>query len=186
LNGLGRIIRLDRSGVFAAPALWDQFARSFENTQPPPAFNQLLPQKAAEASIAPEESVREKLEKTEAGARRSVLEAHLQEKLALVLKTGAARIDPAKPFGSMGVDSLMALEFVRRLAVTTSVRLPATLIFNYPTIQVLAGEIGRRMGIPLDEKTHAKAPVAETRSSASTAADLTDEEAIEALMGRHT
>jgi len=84
------------------------------------------------------------------------------------------------------VDSLMALEFVRRLAVTTSVRLPATLIFNYPTIQVLAGEIGRRMGIPLDEKTHAKAPVAETRSSASTAADLTDEEAIEALMGRHT
>jgi hypothetical protein len=42
------------------------------------------------------------------------------------------------------------------------------------------------MGIPLDEKTHAKAPVAETRSSASTAADLTDEEAIEALMGRHT
>ena len=186
LNGLGRIITLDRSGVFVAPTLWDQFARSFENTQPPRAFSQLLPQKAAEASAVPEESVHEKLEKTESGARRSVLEAHLQEKLALVLKTSAARIDPAKPFGSMGVDSLMALEFVRRLAVTTSLRLPATLIFNYPTIQVLAGEIGRRMGIALDDKTQATAPVAETRSSASTAADLTDEEAIEALMGRHT
>ena len=182
LNGLGRIMTLDRPCVWVAPIRWDQFARSFENT--PRVFSQLLPEKAADVPAPAEESVREKLEKTEPGARRSVLETHLQEKLALVLKTGVARIDPAKPFGSMGVDSLMALEFVRRLAVTTSLRLPATLIFNYPTIQVLAGEIGRRMGMPLDDKTEAAAAVAETRNSSTAAADLTDEEAIEALMGR--
>ena len=67
-----------------------------------------------------------------------------------MLKTGAERIDPDRPFGLLGVDSLMALEFVRRLAVTLSVRLPVAVVFNYPTIRKLAREIAKRMGVPLD------------------------------------
>jgi acyl carrier protein len=101
------------------------------------------------------------------------------------LKTGAERIDPAKPFRTMGVDSLMALEFVRRLSVTTSRRLPVTTVFNYPTVQTLAGEIARRMAIPLD----CDAPAMPMRTAPevttiSTVAGLTDEEVIEALVGK--
>jgi hypothetical protein len=96
-----------------------------------------------------------------------------------------ARIDPAKPFGSMGLDSLMGLEFVRRLAATTSLRLPATVVFNYPTIQTLAGEIGRRMGIPINGAAQAMPTPAQNPSSVSSDMALTDEEAIEVLMGRN-
>jgi acyl transferase domain-containing protein len=186
LEGLGRIMTLDQPGILVLPVDWGKFARSFESTQPPRAFVSLLPRAGAEVAEAPIEAIREKLEKMDPGARRSALETHLQEKLAMVLKTGVARIDPAKPFGSMGVDSLMGLEFVRRVTASTSLPLPATLVFNYPTIQALAGEIGRRMGIPLDGKSAVKAGIGEAQNIVSAAPELTDEEAIEALMGRRT
>ena len=37
----------------------------------------------------------------------------------------------------MGLNSLMALELVRHLSATTGVRLPATAVFNHPTIVLL-------------------------------------------------
>jgi len=187
LNALGRIMMLDRTGVLALPVSWEQFAGGFENAEAPRAFLQLLPKSEAKASPAPVESIREKLLSAGIGRqRRDALEAHLREKLAAVLKTDTARIDPVKPFGSMGVGSLMALEFVRRLAVTTSLRLPATAVFNYPTIRALAREISRRMEIPLDgEGPSGRAPAApETRGAVSAPIAFTDEEAIRLLTAK--
>ena len=40
---------------------------------------------------------------------------HLQEVLGRVLKLATRKIDRERPLGSMGLDSLMGLEFVRRL-----------------------------------------------------------------------
>jgi hypothetical protein len=59
------------------------------------------------------------------------------------------------------------------------------MIFNYSTIQTLAREIAKRMGVPLEETTAvASAPTsAESRPEPPVEA-LTDEEAIEALMGK--
>jgi acyl transferase domain-containing protein/acyl carrier protein len=185
LRLLGRIITLEATGVLAASVSWEVFARHFENAAPPCVFQRLLPkQQTAPPSAAPE-CMSDQLHRIEAGGRRSVLETHLQKTLAAVLKTDPGRIDPAKPFGAMGVDSLMGLELVRRLSVTTSLRLPATMVFNYPTIQTLALEIARRMGIPLTDATPATS--AQTGSGASVetsaVASLTEEQAIEALMG---
>ena len=78
----------------------------------------------------------------------------------------------------------MGLEFVRRLTATTSLRLPATVLFNYPTIQTLAAEIGRRMGISINGAAQAAPMPAQNLRSVSPASALTDEEAIEVLMGR--
>ena len=166
------------------PVDWDAFAHSAGNSAPR-TFLQLIPTNRAGAS-SPVESVREKLLAIPAGARRrAALEAHLQEKLAAVLKTPVARVDPVKPFGSMGMDSLTALDFVRRLAASTSLPLSATIVFNYPTIQILAREIAKRMEIPLE----ADGPAVSVASAAgapgaSAAIALTDEEAIAILTGK--
>ena len=184
LRALGQIMLAGKTNVLVLPVSWDRFARSFGNAAPPHAFLDLLSK--TEVSRAPEkpEAIGETLLALEPARRRAALEAHLREKLAAVLRTDPARIDPDKPFGALGMDSLMGLELVRRLSVTTGLRLPVTAVFNYPTVQKFAREIAKRMAIPLETPEPAEAlPTATAMpAAASSVAGMTDDEAIEALM----
>jgi hypothetical protein len=81
----------------------------------------------------------------------------------------------------------MALQFVRRLASATSVKLPATAIFNYPTLRLLATELARRMEIPLDAEGQTQTPATVIQPEAPVAdnsgvAQMSEEDTISALM----
>jgi acyl carrier protein len=184
LNCLGQIIVSGRTDVLVSPFSSKQFSRSFANAAPPSAFLSLLPKAGGSRMPENPESISEDLLALEPARRLAALESHLQEKVAAVLKTQPARIDPGKPFGAMGMDSLMGLEFVRRLSATTGLRLPVTAVFNYPTVQTLAREIARRMGIPLESAAPAEVGTAgkAMQAAVSSVADMTDDQAIEALL----
>ena len=58
----------------------------------------------------------------------------------------AASIGADQAFSGIGFDSLTAVDLRNRLTAATGVRLPATLIFDYPTPTVLATHLGGRLG----------------------------------------
>jgi len=99
--------------------------------------------------------------------RRFFLESSIQAMVARVLRQTPSRIDLGKPFRSQGLDSLMGLEVRNLLERGLGVAVPATLIWNYPTVSVLAVEVARRAGIPLENGEQSGAVGAATATAAA-------------------
>ncbi|WP_328642061.1 type I polyketide synthase [Streptomyces canus] len=93
--------------------------------------------------------------------RGRVLMLLIAEQAALVLgHPSSYAIDPAKPFKDIGFDSLAAVELRNGLHAATGLRLPATLLFDYPTPTALAAFLeAEALGAPAAETTRAAGPV---------------------------
>ncbi|WP_372471947.1 SDR family NAD(P)-dependent oxidoreductase [Streptomyces albireticuli] len=97
----------------------------------------------AGAGAAPEgPALAERLGGLTGAERERVVVDLVRADLAAVLgHTSAAGIDPGRSFQDMGIDSLTAVELRNLLNGATGLRLPASLVFDYPTPNALARHI---------------------------------------------
>jgi acyl transferase domain-containing protein len=137
----------------------------------------------------PEKSLRDMLCELPPAQRRSALEAYLQTTLAQVLRMAPGRIEPDMPFGRLGLESLMAVEFRNRLAVSLDLSLSATLAWNYPTITDLATYLAGKLDLalesielPTSDEVAATAP--EINEAVAQVEAMSDDEALQALLNR--
>jgi NAD(P)-dependent dehydrogenase (short-subunit alcohol dehydrogenase family)/acyl carrier protein len=76
------------------------------------------------------------------GRWRDIVEAFVTERVLRALGLDPARaIDPRTPLGELGLDSLLAIELRNALARSLDRSLPATLLFDYPTLDALTGYV---------------------------------------------
>jgi myxalamid-type polyketide synthase MxaE and MxaD len=124
--------------------------------------------------------------------RTQELELLLRELLAGVLKLDPAAIDSHMTLGSLGLDSLMAVEFKNRCERGFDLKLSATLVWNYPTIEALAGHFSDKLGFTKTVELPASVPRAplapapeDTRATdvLRDVNDLSEQAALEALLG---
>ncbi|MGO4649949.1 type I polyketide synthase [Nocardia sp. 2YAB30] len=78
--------------------------------------------------------------------REALMLGFVRDNAAAVLgyPSGAA-IDPETPFSAMGFDSLGGVELRNRLAEAAEVKLPSTLVFDYPTVDAVAKFLRSRL-----------------------------------------
>lgn len=138
LHWLGQILqtlrqRQGRGSLGVMQIAWEPFMQRLPTSSP--FFAQVVHEKPKEAiAFLPQ------LTAALPAERHTILQEYLKNEVAQVL--GAATPPEAsRGFFDMGMDSLMALQLSNRLQVTLAIKLPATLIFEYPSVAALTNHL---------------------------------------------
>ena len=121
--------------------------------------------------------------------QRKLLLDYIAEQAARTIGLpGATKIDPGQPLHDLGLDSLMAVELRNLLSAACGATLPATLLFDHPTVAAVAAYLQAHAALaapPAPDAAPAQpaatAPAAVRSDDQRPVAELTDAEA-EALL----
>ncbi|WP_208929315.1 SDR family NAD(P)-dependent oxidoreductase, partial [Streptomyces rapamycinicus] len=161
LAALQRALEDDETALMIADIDWERFGSRFTAVRPSPLLGELLGG-AAHSTPAAGELVDRLRVLPPAERERTVLEL-VRGQVAVVLGHATpAAIDTAATFQSAGFDSLTAIELRNRLMAATGVQTPASVVFDYPTPELLAGHLREQLlgaGSAAFSTTVATAPV---------------------------
>ncbi|MEU5305443.1 SDR family NAD(P)-dependent oxidoreductase, partial [Streptomyces noursei] len=134
----------------------------------PPLLRSLIRVRARRAAVAGSATagnLAQRLRRLDEDGRDEMVLDLVRGQVALVLghATGGD-VDAGRAFRDLGFDSLTAVELRNRLNTVTGLRLPATLVFDYPTVRHLATYV-------LDELLGTDAEVATVQPAAVAVAD---------------
>ncbi|MDT7803289.1 MAG: hypothetical protein QOI78_6722, partial [Actinomycetota bacterium] len=140
---------LDHDDTFLAIANidWDKFVPAFSAGRARPLISEIpeaaaiLAAKPAVAAEAPTGLAARIAGLSEKDQLAAVLEVVLGQAAGVLGHASADTIDAGLAFRDLGFDSLTAVDFRNRMTAATGLKLPATLVFDYPTADVLARHI---------------------------------------------
>ncbi len=91
-----------------------------------------------EPQVAQKLEFLQQLETSPPDQQGHLLKDHLRTQIAHIMGLETSELNPQRGFQEMGMDSLMATELRKRLELNLKAFLPATLAFEYPTLEKLS------------------------------------------------
>ncbi len=143
LQILEQALRQEVTQIAALPINWQKFMQQFSPSNKPSLFADFSQPESSLQNISIGKSeLYKKLEATAPQNRQQALVTFMSEQVRKVLglKPGFF-INVQQPLKELGLDSLMAIELRNSLARALGRPLPATLLFNHPTLDGLAAHI---------------------------------------------
>jgi len=146
LRALEQALERRSTQVAVLPIRWSHYLRQFSPGEEPTLFAELSREQPLGEidTVAPKSEGSpfvDRLRATPAARREDLLVGFVREHAAHVLGLDPSRpIDPEQPLHDLGLDSLLAVELRNRLGSSAGLpsRLPATLLFDYPTVAAVA------------------------------------------------
>ncbi|WP_326947991.1 SDR family NAD(P)-dependent oxidoreductase [Amycolatopsis sp. NBC_01307] len=148
ITALGQALADGDPQLTVADVDWARFAPAFavSRARPlltgvPEAAKAMAP--AEEPAAVGETAFSRLLADAPASERQDALTGAIRREAAAVLghTDGVEQVGPNRAFRELGFDSLTAVELRGRLATASGLRLPATLVFDYPTPSALAAHL---------------------------------------------
>jgi phthiocerol/phenolphthiocerol synthesis type-I polyketide synthase B len=103
-------------------------------------------QTAEDTAMVPEGDFRENLRKCRPERHRDMLVQHIGTVTAWVMGLPQTEsLDPSTGFIQLGMNSLTSLLLQRTLSQTLGQTLPASLVFDYPTVEAVADYLATRL-----------------------------------------
>jgi len=175
------------SQVMVAPMDWAVFLSRLPGG--PPSLLRDVARRAHAAAVTaapacPARDLRAELAAAAPAKRHALLRDHIADRTRRVLGLdGGQTVDVLRPLKELGIDSLMAVELRNLLKSDLALDggLPATLVFDYPTVDGIAHFLARDvLGLEAPPMTAAADPASAT--VLSRVEDLSDEE-VDRLLG---
>jgi acyl transferase domain-containing protein/acyl carrier protein len=145
-TGLRQVLDGDEVCTAVAPVDWDRFAPVFTSGRPSPLLSgvpeaqQVIEADQAQPGQSPSRGqLAERLAgRSAADQERLVLGLVCEQAAAVLGHDSPDEVRPGAAFRDLGFDSVTAVELRNKLTLVTGLRLPATLVFDYPTPKALA------------------------------------------------
>lgn len=188
LDALGKVMLDGAPHTLVAPIDWSVFALARSARPLSMALELTEASRGADPDGAPAPTtLASLLASCPVDAREEVAEDGVRKVVGGVLKMPASRIGELQPFGTLGLDSLMAIELRNQLESEVGLKLSATVAWNYPTVRELGAYVLDRLRLgptaAPDAAVTDRSEHGEIGDTVREIASLSDEAALSALLG---
>ncbi|MEV0006482.1 SDR family NAD(P)-dependent oxidoreductase, partial [Micromonospora sp. NPDC050980] len=123
---------------------WSRFVPTFAAQRPAPLFGELV---VAEETVADRGLTARLAGLSEAERRRELLTLVRAQTAKALGYAGAGQVEAGTAFRDLGIDSVTAVEVKTRINAATGLHLGSSLVFDYPTPQILADHLLDTLGL---------------------------------------